>query len=311
MNRGTHMKKIKLNKSKVSKNYILLNDALEDFYKNCIIKNLSDKSLIYYREVIGYLLKYDTKMYVHEYTNEVIEDYICYMKKCDLKDTTINIRLRGVKVFFNFCYDKGYIDTPIKVKAIKETETIKVPYTLEEIDILLQKPDMNKFHDYRNWVIINFLLATGCRASTLLNIRKKDIDFNKATITFIHTKNRKQQIIPLAKSLKSILVEYFEILEDDIQENDYAFPSQWGTQMKLITLQQGISRYNKARGVDKTSIHLFRHTFGDNCAKNGMNAFKIQALLGHTTLKMTNRYIHMQSETLKEDIDNTCILNNR
>lgn len=303
------MKKIKLVQEKVTKKYVLLDEAIEQFYKSCIVKNLTPSSIKYYKEIIGYFLKFSKKDYLQQYTNEDMVDYIVHMKEKGLKDTTINIRLRGIKVFFNFCYEQEYIDKPFKINTIKETEVIKQPYTEEELERLLVKPNMNQFHEYRNWVIINFLLATGCRASTLLNIKKKHINFDNDTIIFEHTKNRKSQIIPIAKSLRPILLEYFELLEDDIEENDYAFPSQWGTKMELISLQAGIRRYNRSRGVEKTSVHLFRHTFGSNCAKNGMNAFKIQALLGHTTLKMTNIYIHMQAENLKEDIDNSCILN--
>lgn len=303
------MKKIKLQQRKVAQKYVVLDDALTEFYSHCIIKNLADKSIKYYKEVLGYFLKFKNAQYLHEYTNEDINNYILYMKEKNLKDTTINLRLRGIKTFFKFCYEKEYIDRPMKIKLIKENVTIKEPYTATEIEKLLVRPEMNNFNDYRNWVIINFLLATGCRASTLLNIKKKHINFADDLIIFAHTKNRKQQIIPLAKALKPILQEYFEILEDDIQEDDYAFPSQWGTQMKLITLQHGIRYYNLARGVEKTSIHLFRHTFGTNLAKNGVNAFKIQALLGHSTLKMTNIYVHMSAENLKDSVNNSCILN--
>lgn len=62
-------------------------------------------------------------------------------------------------------------------------------------------------------------------------------------------------------------------------------------QMSETCLVSAIQRYNRARGVKKTSIHLFRHTFARKYLLDcGGNAFTLQKLLGHSTLEMTQKY---------------------
>ena len=79
-----------------------------------------------------------------------------------------------------------------KIHLIKADQPIKEPYTDGELIRLLKKSDVTQcsFACYRNWVIVSFLLATGCRASTLIHIRIGDIDLEKAMVFFRHTKAR-------------------------------------------------------------------------------------------------------------------------
>lgn len=83
-----------------------------------------------------------------------------------VSDCTINIRLRAIRAFFNFCHSKGYMDK-IDFKFIKlKYDNYKTPYTDEEIKELLKMPDLcdcnkvQRFTRFRNWVITNYFLAT-------------------------------------------------------------------------------------------------------------------------------------------------------
>ena len=67
------------------------------------------------------------------------------------------------------------------------------------------------FAEYRTWVIINFLVATGVRSRSLRNIKIEDLDFDNELIHIKVTKNRKAIIIPMGKTIKKILLEYLRI----------------------------------------------------------------------------------------------------
>ena len=101
-----------------------------------------------------------------------MEDYIFYMKDQQLHDTTINTNLRMVRAFLYWCMEKGYLEQ-FSIKLVRADDPIKEPYTTDELQKLLKEPDCKtcSFAEYRNWVIVNFLLGTGCRASTLLNLQ--------------------------------------------------------------------------------------------------------------------------------------------
>ena len=145
----------------------------------------------------------------------------------------------------------------------------KRPYTDGELEKLLEKPDMNKciFSEYRNWVIVNFLLGTGVRLNTLSQLKVEDISLENAIVDLRHTKNRKQRIIPLSKSLVNILFEYLDIHQVD--KEDYLFCTIHGKKLQASSIKSAIYRYNKRRGVETTSIHKFRHTFAKKWILNG------------------------------------------
>lgn len=73
------------------------------------------------------------------------------------------------------------------------------------------------------------------------------------------TKNRNAQIIPMSKSLSSILKEYLQYRNGE--NEDYIFCNSCGMQGNIHTYQGILLRYNHGRGVMKTSAHLYRHIF--------------------------------------------------
>jgi len=162
----------------------------------------------------------------------------------------------------------GYIE-PFKITLLKAEKEIKETYTDSELMILLKKPKVSKcrFSEYRDWVFINYILATGNRLKTLINIKIHDIDFDNDTIILKKTKNKNQQIIPISNSLKIILLEYLRYRKGE--ENDYLFCNAKGEQLTRDSITSSISFYNRSRGIRKTSIHLFRHTFAKNWILNG------------------------------------------
>ena len=62
--------------------------------------------------------------------------------------------------------------------------------------------------------------------------------------------------------------------------------------------------YNRSRGVEKTSIHLFRHTFARKYLVDcGGDAFMLQKLLGHSTLAMTKHYCAIYDADISKNYD--------
>jgi len=114
-------------------------------------------------------------------------------------------------------------------------------------------------------------------------------------------KNRKQQIIPLSKSLTEVLSEYLNYRKGD--EDDYLFCSIYGNKFTGSSLNGAIRTYNINRGVTKTSVHLFRHTFAKKWILNGGDSFRLQKILGHSTMRMVREYVNMFSNDLKKDFN--------
>ena len=91
-----------------------------------------------------------------------------------------------------------------------------------------------------------------------------------------------------------------------MKEDDCLFPTNEGRQWQLCSFQQEIAKYNHARGVNKTSIHLFRHTFAKNFLLAGGTIGQLQRLLGHSTPQMSLHYAQIYGvEELAINYDKT------
>ena len=144
-----------------------IQQAFERFQKYNRLKNLSQGSLDFYAAKGRSFFRFlgDTEQPIHTITEKTVEDYIFYMKDQKLQDTTINTNLRMVRAFLYWCMEKGYLEQ-FSIKLVRADDPIKEPYTTDELQKLLKEPDCKtcSFAEYRNWVIVNFLLGTGCRA---------------------------------------------------------------------------------------------------------------------------------------------------
>jgi len=66
------------------------------------------------------------------------------------------------------------------------------------------------------------------------------------------------------------------------ESSDYLFCTAYGQQTTVDVIESQIARYNRKRGVEKTSLHMFRHTFAKKWILNGGDIFRLQKILGHS-----------------------------
>ena len=84
----------------------------------------------------------------------------------------------------------------------------------------------------------------------------------------------------------------------------YLFCNQFGDMLTGNGLRLAIAHYNRSRGVQKTSTHLYRHTFARKFLIDcGGDAFMLQKLLGHSTLKMTKHYCTIYDADIARNFD--------
>ena len=278
-------------------------ETFEDFIISRKAKGLSEKTLVTYNQHLRAIKRHlDIDVSIEDLTKANLENMVSSMRVAELSANSISSYVRTMKTFLSWCNDEEI--TNINIKRYKSEETIKETYTDKELEILLKKPNMRKcgFAEYRTWVIINLLLNNGCRAATVRNIQNKDVDLESSIIYLRHTKSKKSQVIPLCTELCGILKEYMRIRGG--AADDYLFSNESGEQLKEYGLRSSIARYNNRRGIQKTSIHLFRHTFARKYLVDcGGNAFTLQRLLGHSTLDMTKHYCAIFDADIAKNYD--------
>jgi len=281
-----------------------IGETFSDFIISKKTKGLAEKTLQSYQAQFQAVARHlDVKMDIAMLQKADLDAMIISMRTVHLSPNSINSYTRTLKSFFSWCNEQGI--TRLNIPLYKAEETVKETYSDLELSALLKKPDIRKatFAEYRDWVIINFLLNCGSRAATVRAIQIRDVDLDGGVVFYRHTKNRKTQVIPLCSAMVSILREYLRHRGGEAA--DFLFCTETGSQLTENGLRQSIARYNTRRGVQKTSIHLFRHTIARKYLIDcGGDAFTLQKLLGHSTLAMTKHYCAIFDADLTKNYDN-------
>jgi len=165
---------------------ITLQEMFDKFIAYKKIQNLSPQSILYYSESYRFFAAYCPGVTpCKEITKDTCLGYIQYLQRSNpnIKGTTINTYLRAVRAILYFGMEQGYLSS-FKLQLIKANKELKETYSDEELVLLLKKPDIKKcgFTEYRNWVMVNYLLATGNRLNTVVNLKISDIDFDGGMI---------------------------------------------------------------------------------------------------------------------------------
>ena len=282
-----------------------LDDCFEEYFEEKRALNKSCATLQGYEEAIkkwfNFLRVSERSLVARDCDVGYVLAFSHYNLNEGMRATTLNHYLRVVRAFLYWCMEKHYVQQ-FKVKLVAEQEIVKMTYSDEDCMKLLAKPRKNdSFVEWRTWAIINWVLATGNRAGTICNIKIGDVNFLRREVYINRAKNNKASILPLSTALANALQEYIKMWLYEFGPNDWLFPSSTtADQLTVNALKHSVRRYNLAREVEMTSIHAFRHTFAKNWIRNTGDVFRLQKILGHSTLEMTRRYVNMFSEDLKE-----------
>lgn len=277
-------------------------EVFDDFVISQTAQGLSPITLTNYHHHFHSISRhFDITQPMDALTKNKLEAMVVSMRQSGLAHNSISSYCRVLRTFLGWCQREG-ISVPA-MPNIKDKETVKESYTDEELEAILKRPNKNcSFCEYRNWVVVNFLMNCGCRASTVRNIQNRDVDLDTRQIIFRHNKNGKIQTVPLCSVMVSILREYMAVRKG--KSDDYLFCDQYGGMLSMNALRLAVARHNQSRGVSKTSTHLYRHTFARKYLVDcGGDAFMLQKLLGHSTLKMTKHYCAIYDADIAKNFD--------
>lgn len=286
-------------------NSITFKEGVEEYLVDCKQRNLRENTLRHYRESYKSITRIiDEDMYIRDLNINSVGEFVVNCKeKFKINDQTLHTYTRDIKTWMYYWMRQEYIPT-FKITLPKVDKKNIEPYTDEELKKLLKKPNLKtcRFGEYRNWVLVNFILSTGLRLNSFVNVKVKDIDFDNEVVFVNMTKNRKPLIIPLNNIIIKILKEYLRIRKPDT-ENDFLFCNDFGIQLNKATINGSLNSYNRKREVTKTGIHRYRHTFAKKWIMNGGNVVTLQKILGHSNLQITENYINLLVQDLKVEMN--------
>lgn len=284
---------------KQAKGEITLQETFDLFIQEKEANGLSASTLRNYNLSWKIFSEYCEITLPSEINDGVIIKWINHMRKSEIAPSSMNHYLRDMRCFINWLIKREYCEK-VEIKEVRQQEEQPKFYKDEDIELLLEKPRVkDSFVEWRTWAIVNTILATGARAQTICDMTLADIDFQKKEIALGHTKNKKAQNVPMSKSLETCLREY--IRKFDV--STYLFPNVGDEKLTTNGLRLAYGRYCKDRGVEQTNIHGLRHSFARSWVKNGGSAFALQRILGHSNISMTNKYVKLYAEDIKEDYE--------
>lgn len=291
------------------KNDLTFREGCEEYLHDCLARNLRDGTIKHYRDSIKQLCRYvDEDMLIEDMDKSTMQDLIIQLRaNPDMNDMTLYTYSRDMKTLMYFFMRKEWLERFVITLAKADKQPIEC-YTDEELRTLLAKPKLKDttFTEYKAWTMVNFLLSTGVRQHSLVNIKVKDIDLEGGYAYINVTKNRKPLTIPLNVDMIMILKEYLKYRGGNA--DDYLFCNVYGKQLTKSTVYHTLYDFNKARGVDTTGMHRFRHTFAKKFIMAGGSPVTLQKILGHSSLAITENYLNILVCDLKKDIDEFNVL---
>lgn len=267
-----------------------LDEAYDEWLCSCKDRGLSNGSIVSYREKVELFLKY-TDVDVEEIDEEIIFGFREWLKyNRNFNDVSTNTTYRTLNVFFKFLHDEYQVPL-FHLDYVRETKKIKQIFSNEDIKKLLKQPNLDHctYSELRDWCILNIVLNTGVRASSIVNVKIEDVDFKAKTIHFRHMKNRVEQVFPLKKDTLKIIRLYLDCVEDELDE--YMFINSEHKQLTSKQLSVSFQRYCKNRNVKITSFHCLRHFFATQLLKQTNNIHMVSKTLGHSSIAVTERYV--------------------
>jgi len=244
-----------------------------------------------------------------------IEEYITDLHK-RYKQKTVKRKIASVKAYYNYLEEEEMIpENPFRRIKVKFKEAVTLPRIIprEEIEQLinymynlLDERDVSSYkYRLRDAAVIEIFFATGARVYEISNIKADSINLNSGLIR-IMGKGGKERYVQLSNpSVLSILKRYYAENEGEIKKSGYFFVNNRGRRYTEQSIRLMLKKYTKRLGIKRNiTPHMFRHSFATYLIEEGVDVSCVQQILGHSSIKTTQIYIHVaakkQAEILRE-----------
>jgi excisionase family DNA binding protein len=242
----------------------------------------------------GHLVPFFGNMRLSEITRQNVEQYSSRRVEEGVKKSTVNRELAVLRKMMFKAIDWGRLDqNPVQKEDFFQGEEQSKERVLtpdEQIRLLQASAASLK-------PILITALNTGMRRGEILGLEWERVDLKnrKITLACTNTKNKKRREIPINEELFSLLAT----LRAGANGSQYVFPNPF-TGRPLLDAKCAFYRACKRAGIKGLRFHDLRHTFASRLSARGVDLNTIRELLGHGSIRMTQRYLH-SNQALKRN----------
>ena len=290
-----------------------LEDKLAAYLEYCEYrKELDRKTLKAYRIDLRQYFEY---ICVDEPDKEKIEEYVTHLHK-SYKQKTVKRKIASIKAFYNYLEETEIIAaSPFRKIKVKFKETVTLPRIIprEEIEKLLnhmyqclnENDKASRKFMLRDVAVIEVFFATGARVYEISNIRDDSINLNTGLIRLMGKGGKERYVQISNTSILEVLKKYYDENEQSIKKSGYFFVNNRESRYTEQSIRLMLKKYTKQAGIERNiTPHMFRHSFATYLIEEGVDVSCVQQILGHSSIKTTQIYIHIaakkQAEILKE-----------
>lgn len=272
-----------------------LEDSVNDFLVEQQIRGNSDRTVLYYRRCLGFFLEYlkNPKMEVSAVTLKDCQGYYLYLKRRDISSVTVQTYIRAVRSFLSWCYHEGYIENNL-------TERFRLPKAQrKEIDVLTDSEIQRLFSCFdchtligaRNYCICALMLDSGLRLNEVVTLETDKVHLPEGYV-IVNGKGNKQRIVPIGLHTKRAILQYRSRVPEECMRT-LLFVKDTLCPLEITTVKQLFRKLKKRADIPRLRPHLLRHTFATRYLENGGDIYSLQHILGHTSLEMVKKYVHL------------------
>jgi integrase/recombinase XerD len=266
--------------------------ALEQFIQQLKLKAYSPSTIRTYRNEFLQLLQLLKLKPVNNLTVADIKRYMVYaMEKEHISENTAHSRLNALKFYFEQVLGRERFFWEIPKPKRKQL----LPKLLNEDEI---RRLFNALENKKHKAMLFTAYSAGLRVSEITDLKITAIDSRRMQILIANSKGKKDRYVNLSPVLLDILRSYISIYKP--RPVCYLFESEaTGKAYPARTVQQIFTNAKNKAGIKKeVGIHSLRHSFATHLLDKGTDIKYIKDLLGHFSIKTTERYLHVSKQQL-------------
>jgi site-specific recombinase XerD len=225
----------------------------------------------------------------HMVNQEDIKRYLAYLEKeKKLSASSMNLALSALKFFYEQVLKRDIVR---EQRRPRQDKRLPVVLSRTEIKAILEVETNPKHH-----LLLMLVYSAGLRVSEAVSLKRNDIDIARKSILLTAAKGRKDRHTLLSDQVIKCLSRYYILTG----KHTWLFPGAApASHLSIRSAQSVCTQALKKAGIQKAaSIHSLRHSFATHLLENGTDIRYIQELLGHASLRTTERYTHVAHRTI-------------
>ena len=228
----------------------------------------------------------------------VLRDFLSHLMEQGLVKASIARKLSAIRSFYRYLLREGMIPTSPAATTSSPKLDRRLPsfLTIEEVERLLEAPDLSKPEGLRDRAIMELLYASGLRVSELVNLNLEQVNLDTNEIRALG-KGAKERMVLIGKPAAEALSTYLSQGRPELSGKKLSSAlllNRYGERLAKRRVQRILGKYANIAGIDKrVHPHLLRHTFATHLLDGGADLRVVQELLGHADLSSTQIYTHV------------------